>query len=308
MAFPLFKDVGKSNNDLLKKGFPANDKFLFRVELDSTSQSGIQFIPHIQETQAKTLEGELKSKFEYKNLNFTAIGNLKEDVSLEATPTKATNGFKWTLVANSNMSNFVDRLKGKCTLELRNDFTTSALSIEGTLKKDGGKSEDNPKILFSSVFGLKERGVFGGIDLEIAPTSQDIKTVNTALGLTKSDSEISLFSKTKVGTSTTVGAIYFQKYPYLSRDILLGGELAYDLNSKKPTPTLTLGSQFKPDDDTTIKTRVDSKGQVGLAITEKWRGPLSVTLAADLNVLGVGVGGGGENPSSFQYGLKFAFK
>jgi len=303
MAFPLFKDVGKSNNDLLKKGFPANDKFLFRVELDSTSQSGIQFTPHIQETQSKALEGELKSKFEYRNFNFTAIGNLKEDVSLEATPTKATNGFKWTLHANSNMSNFVDRLKGKLTLELRNDFTTSALSIEGTLKKDG-KSEDNPKILFSSVFGLKERGVFGGIDLEIAPTSQEIKTVNTTLGLTKSDSEISLFSKTKVGNSTTVGAIYFQKYPYLSRDILLGGELAYDLNSKKPT--LTLGSQFKPDDDTTIKSRVDSKGLVGLAITEKWRGPLSVTLAGDLNL--VGVGGAGENNSPFQYGLKFAFK
>jgi len=299
MAWPLFKDIGKSSNDLLKKGFPVNDKFAFRAELDSTSQSGIQFLPYLQETQTKTVEGELKTKFEYRSFAFTAIGNLKEDVSLEVSPTKATNGFKWTATANSNMSDFVERLKGKLGVELRNDITSTALSVESAVKR-GGKSEDAPKFLLSSVVGLKESGIAVGIDVEVAPSTQEFKSLNGALALSKADLDLTFFSKTKVGGSTTVGTNYFQKYPFRGRDILLAGELEFELSSKKPT--LTLGAQFKPDDDTTVKTRASSKGLVGVSITEKWRGPLSVTLATDLNVLG------GEGNPPFQYGVKLAFK
>jgi len=292
----LFKDVGKSANDLLKKGFPSTEKYAFRVEFDTISSSGIQLQPYLQETLSRSVEGELKSKANYKNLTFTTTGNLKEDVSLEISPSNA-KGLKWILNANSNMSDFGDRLKGKGTLEYRNDFSTSALTLESSLVKSG-KIEDSSKLNLSSVFGSTSKGIAFGVDAEISPDFQ-FKTANAALSYTKNDFDFSLFCKTKVGASTTLSASYFQKYPYFGDDVFLAGELSCELNKK---PTIALGTQFKPSSDLTVKGRFDSKGLLGLSATEKWKGPLSVTFTSDFNVLGV------EGNAPFQYGLKLALK
>jgi len=295
--WPLFKDVGKNANDLLKKGFPSQEKYAFRVEFDTTSNSGIQFQPYLQETLTKSVEGELKSKVNYKTLTFTTTGNLKEDVSLEISPTKP-NMFKWTVNVNSNMSDFVDRLKGKSTLEARSDYQTSALTAEWAFRQSG-KTEDAPKINVSSVFGSKSNGIALGLDAEISPSAQELKSFNTAFSYSKGDLDLALFSKTKIGGATTVSASYFQKYPYIGDDILFAAELACELNKK---PTIALGAQFKPTSDSTAKARFDSKGLLGISYTEKWKGPLSVTLASDWNVLG------GEGNAPFQYGIKLFFK
>jgi len=299
MSFPLFKDIGKNSNDLLKKGFPSTDRYAFRVELDTTTNSGIQFTPFLQETLSKSIEGELKAKFNYRDVAFTTTGNMKEDVSLEiAHQTK--KGAKLTVALNSNMGNFVEKLKGKAGLELRTDYTTSAIAIEAALPNNAPHkpSDDLPKATLSSVFGSKEKGIAFGIDLEASPTTQELKSINGAIAYNTSDLEFTVFSKTKGNAAMTVGANYFQKYPYMGRDVLLGAELTYDLSGKGSA--FVIGAQFKPDESSTIKGKFDSKGLLGLNYTEKWKGPLSVTFTSDTNLLG------GESP--FQYGVKLAFK
>jgi hypothetical protein len=300
MAFPLFKDLGKNSNDLLKKGFPSTDRYAFRVEFDTTSSSGIQFTPHLQYTQAKVLEGELKAKAVVRDFTVTGTGNLKEDVSLEITPVKPFRGTKPTLIVNSNMTQFLDRLKGKVSLEHRVEYASSSASIEAPFQQTNRKNEELPKASVSTVFGSREKGIALGIDAEIIPTVPEVRAINAAAAYSTSDVDFTIFGKTKFNGATTVGASYFQKYPYFARDVQLASEIAYDLSGN--SPTFALGGQFKPDDASVLKSRFESKGLLGLSYTEKWKGPLSVTLCAEWNVLGA------NEASPLQYGIKLAFK
>jgi len=299
MSFPLFKDVGKNANDLLKKGYPSTEKYAFRVELDTTSSNGIQFQPYLQETLSKSMEGELKAKGSLKNFTFTGTGNLKEDLSLEITPSNNPKSLKWTLNTSSNMSDFIDRLKGKASVEFRNDYSTTSFTLESLVSGKSAKSEDASKVLMSSVFGSLNKGFALGVDTEYSPTSNEFKSLNTAFSYTKSDIEVSLFSKTKIGGATTLSASYFQRYVHGTDTVQLAGELGCELNKK---PSLALGLSFNPSFDSTFKGRFDSKGLLGLSYTEKWKGPLSVTITSDWNVLGA------EGNAPFQYGVKLAFK
>jgi len=48
MSFPPYKDITKSLNELIKKGYPSAEKYSFRAESDITSPSGFQATPYIQ--------------------------------------------------------------------------------------------------------------------------------------------------------------------------------------------------------------------------------------------------------------------
>jgi len=288
MAFPLFKDIAKNANDLLKKGYPTVEKYSSRIEWDTISSSGMQFQPFLQRTAAGA-EGELKAKFTVREALVTASGNLKEDITLEATR-PFTPALKWTLLVASNTSAFIDRLRGKGTLEYRNDFTSTSASLDYT--PSSGKGVEPLKVLVSSVIGKKDLGLAGGVDLELG-TSGELKALNLAALFTRSDGETSLFAK-RGALGTTVGANYFQK---LSGDVAAGGEIGYDLARRNTT--LILGAQFKPAETSTIKGRVDSKGLVGVSISDKLNSSMTLTWIADWNIFG---------DAPFQYGVKFAFK
>jgi len=206
MSFPLFKDISKSANDFLKKGFPTADKFTFRVEFDTTSSSGIQFTPHLQQALNKNIEGELKAKFNVKDHQITATGNMKEEATFEISPSKhSARGIKWTVNLSSNVPDFLDKAKGKVSLELKSDYSTSVVSLEHPLKK-GGKIED-AKVNFNSVFGSKEKGLSVGLDTDLSLSTYNLKTLNTTLAYNKDDIDVTVFSKKKIGGELIVGRI-----------------------------------------------------------------------------------------------------
>jgi hypothetical protein len=301
MAFPPFKDITKSLNDLLKKGFPTAEKYSFRVEFDNTSSSGTQVTPFLQRV-GENLEGELKVKCGCSDYQVTTTENLKQEVSFEISNAKHTaRGLKFTLNLSSNLSEFVEKAKGKITGELKNDVTTTSLTVEHPIKQSGaGVRSDDAKLIINSVFGLKEKGVSAGVESEISLSTHSPKTLNTTLLFTKKDLDLALFSKKKFGTNSLIlGANFFQKLESSKwTDAQLGGEISYDIGEK--SPSLALATQFKPADSATFKTRFDSKGLLGFLYTERWQGPLTVSFGADWNVLG------GANP--FQHSIKLLFK
>jgi len=302
MSFPLFKDISKSANDLLKKGYPTAEKYAFRVEFDSVSESGIQVTPFLQETLDKTIEGELKAKFTVKEHQITTTGNMKEDVSFELAAAKpSSRGIKYILNLTSNLTDFADKAKGKATLEIKNDVSTTSFSLEHPFKQGAAQKSDESKVVLSSVFGSKERGLSFGFDTDFSVSSFALKFINTSIAYNKSDIDVVLFSKKKLGGSTQVGANYFQKlHSEKWREAQLGGEISFDINDK--SSAFVLGAAFKPSDSSTVKARFESKGLLGFVYTEKWSGPLSVTFGSDWNVLGA------ANASPFQYSIKLAFK
>jgi len=299
MAFPLFKDISKNSNDLLRKGYVTSEKYAFRVESDVTTD-GVQITPHLQTTLDKNVEGELKCKFPFKDYVVTTTDNMKQDMSVEITPAKASRGFKWTLNFSSNVSDLHDKAKGKLTVEHKGDHDSSSLTFERPFKHGGAKSDDS-KLLVNSVLGFKEKGVSGGFDGEISLSSLSLKSLNLALALNKDALDVTLFSKNK-GAAKSVGINFFQKVKSDRwADAQVAGEVSYDLSEKSEGGAFALASSFKPTDSSSLKSRFESKGLLGFSYTDKWSGPLSVTFGSDWNVLG-------GNATPFQYSIKFALK
>jgi hypothetical protein len=299
MSFPPFKDITKSLNDLLKKGFPTAEKYSIRVEFDNTSSSGTQVTPFLQRV-GENLEGELKVKCGCNDYQITTTENLKQEVSFEIANAKhSAKGLKFTLNLSSNLSEFIEKAKGKITGEIKNEITTTSLTVEHPIKQSG--KSDEAKLIVNSVFGLKEKGFSAGVESEFSLSSHSPKTFNATLLFNKKDIDLALFTKKKFGTNSLIlGANFFQKLEGSKwTDAQLGGEISYDIGDKS-SPSLALAAQFKPADSATFKARLDSKGLLGFLYTEKWSGPLSVSFGADWNVLG------GANP--LQHSIKLLFK
>jgi len=303
MSFPLYKDITKNANDLLRKGYVTAEKYAFKVEFDTTSQSGTQLTPYLQRTLENNVEGELKVKCSCKDLSITSTENTKQDISIEITPSKHTpSGFKWLANVSSNVPELVEKSKAKLQLELKNDYSNTSLAIEHPLGSIGQSSQKpaEGKATFNSVFGSREKGFALGFDTELSLATYSLNTFNTTLAVNKPDIDFALFSKKKFGSANglTVGVNYFQKLT-TSRwtETQVASEISYDLNDK--SSAFALGLAFKPSDASTIKTRYDSKGLLGFLYTDKWNGPLTVAFGADWNIL-AGAG--------LQHSIKLTFK
>jgi len=307
MSFPpLFKEQGKNANDLLHKGFPSSDRFAWRVEFDSISKNGVQFTPYLQQT-TKSLEGELKSKFKTGSVSWTVLGNLKEEVSFEVGKNESWNGFKPTLTFTSTVRDVIERFKLKPAFEYRSEYGNSTLSLELPLSSAPSSHESAqqskealttyPKGYFSLVLGHKDCGFAAGADVEVSTNNYDLKALNTAGSFNSSDLELSVFSKTKFGGSTTLGVNYFQRLTRSNwKDLAVGGELTYDGKS----PSLSLGGTFKPDDASSVKTRINTNGLLGLSYTQRWGGPFTVTFSNDFHLT--------SHTDPAQFGIKISLK
>jgi len=306
MSFPaLYKDIGKNANDLANKGYVGTDRYQWKVEVDVTSDNGVQFLPSLTQTSSGSIDGELKSKFKCCNHSFTASGNLKQELSLEAAADKPLRGLvKPTFTVSTFVDNPIERAKFKLQSELRFNYgnvTASAeLPVARFLREVTFKPEQ-PKANISAVFGLKDYGVSLGADVEIAPENGELRALNTVLSYAQPNLEASVFSKRR-DKSLTVGGNFYQKLPASARlqDASVGAELTHDFSDKPPT--LTIAGTNKPDETSTVKGRVSSKGIVGLAYTQKFNGPFTVTVGADLDVLRA------RDVGSLQWGVKLAVK
>jgi len=299
MSLPLYKDITKNANDLLRKGYVSSEKYAFRVDFDTTSQAGTQLTPYLQRNLDNNVEGELKVKCACKELSITTTENTKQDISVEIGPSKHyDNGFKWTLNLNSNMTELMDKAKAKAIVEYKKDFANTSLTVEHPIKPTSQKPEEG-KLLFSTVLGKKDSPFSLGIDTEVSLATYSPKTFNTTFAVTKSDIDMAAFFKKKIGSNNkVVGLNYFQKLTNSKWTATqVATEVSYDLGEKNST--FALGLSFKPSDNSTVKARYDSKGLLGFLYTEKWNGPLSVAFGADWNV----TGGAG-----IQHSIKLTFK
>jgi len=307
MSFPpAYADVGKNANDLTNKGFVSSDRYQWKVEVDVTSDNGVQFLPSLTQTSNGSLEGELKSKFKAYDHSITASANLKQELSLSAAADKPLRGVvKPTITLSTHADNPVERAKLKVQTELRQPsygiITASAEIPVARFLREVNFKPEQPKANISAVVGLRDYGVVAGIDVEISPENGQVRALNTVAAYTQSNLEASVFSKRK-DSNLTVGGNFYQRLPASSRlrDASVGAELTHDFSDKPPT--LTIAGTNKPDETATVKARVSSRGIVGFAYTQRFNGPFTVTVGADLDVLKA------RDVGSLQWGVKLAVK
>jgi hypothetical protein len=309
MATPFYKDVGKNANDLTNKGFVSTDRYQWKFEVDTTSDNGVQFLPSLTQTTAGAVEGELKTKFKACSSSWTVSGNLKNDLSVEATsePAVLRGLVKPTLTVNTSAENPVDRARVKLATESRlslvpslpHSFTTTLEFPVARFYRDLSKSE-TPKANLSLVMGIKDTGISVGGEVELAPETAQVRASNGVLSYTRPNLEVTLFGK-KRDTNLTVGANFYQRLPsYASKSAAVGAELTTDF-SEKPA-SLTLAGTVKPDPTSTLKARLTSRGVLGLAYTQQFNGPFALTVGSDLDVLRA------QEPGSFNWGVKLNYK
>jgi len=302
-SLPLFKDVAKNANDLLNKGFVSSDKYLWKVEFDTVSDNGIQFTPNISETPAGHVEGEFKSKFKTVRATFTTTANLKQDISLEtASNTYIKDIFKPTVTVSTTLDNPLERAK----IKLADEILIPNARLNGVVELPISRfleegSKEQAKTTLSAVVGLADTGFGVAIEGELSESVQ-LNCLNGYLTYAKSNLEASLYFKKKA--SIILGSNFYLKNPTLRyQNSAIGGEITHDLSSDK-APVLTLAATWKPDETSTIKSRLNSRGVLGVSWTQAFSGPLSISFLVDINLSIVAI----HESQSVQWGVKLAVK
>jgi hypothetical protein len=289
MAFPVaFKDQGKNASDLLVKGFPASDKdkFLWKIELDTTSSNKIQFQSYLSHPPDSAPQGEIKSKFTTHDIDFLVKGNTKDELSLEATP-GVIKGIKPTITLSSLTTAPRDNITLKTDFEVRKDFVhallTATVPFTQGEEATGEEAGPSPKVNLAGVVGSASKGVSVGVNVECNIASRQVSSVHSFLAYANSYLEVTGFWKMEPTEKSEFGVNYYQKLENKPVSAV-GAELSYDQIAHK-SPSLALGALFKPDSTCSVKTRLNSKGFVGVSYTQQMGGPFTVSLGGDINVL-----------------------
>lgn len=270
MSHPgFYKDLGKSANDLLNKGFPVNDKWAWKVELNAPS-SCVSFVPSITKEESN-IAGQLQGKFKLPKVDATVTADLKGDIKTElVAPRLLLDDLKGT----ANIT--VNPQKGELS-ELKPSVEFSHKFFTTTLSFTTGKSTAAAGTL---VVGSAEKGVAVGVEAEVQPETSSLTTLNVTAAYTKSKLNFTTFYRSKqVPKHTSVCGLSF----FTKKDDKTSIAVEFLFNAEKG-PSVSLGTSSVLNDTATLKSRLNSSGLLGFALTQKLNGPVSLGLGADINL------------------------
>lgn len=296
MSFPpLFKDHGKSANDILGKGFPSTDRFIWKFESDTTSVNGIQFTPSI--SYDGSVSGEFKAKGKVFDQTATLSTKTDNSISIETVLGNNIAGFKPTLTLTTGFAN-LNKFRFKVGTERRaeNFNTTLSVDVPNPLLKE---EQDNVKFAGSFVVG-QASGASAGVEAEANVDKRNLEKVNFVLAHTKSDYQFSIFGKKTYGakSSLVLGVNSHLRVPTNWNNLIVASELSHTVDG--PT-NLMVGAQFNPDAFSTLKFRLKNTGSLGFSYSQHWGGPFTLTFMGESGKIF-----GSENP--LTWGVKLSLK
>jgi len=291
---PFYRDLGKSANDLITKGFPSTYKF----ELTTNAERGMKFV---FATEKKTREekkdissssdskkgqdyifvsAQVKEELKDQGINFTGTldsDKLGGELSLADI---GTRGLKVTFKGNTGDNNKQD---ASGEVEYRNDLFASTL---GLIWKDH-KNTVEPSI----TVGVLETLSLGANAKYLLPSpSSDGGLDNFSLGSNWVPAryfDLSSFINAKREKSNEFKLSAAAKLYYThSPNTTFAADLSYDFNSSfNQGVGLKLAANHKFDDSTSVKARVDNTGNVALALSQKAFTNVNLTLGTESNIL-----------------------
>jgi len=261
MSLPLFKDIGKRVSDLLTKDFPS-DKKEQRVELKSTTSQGVKVEGIIKNEEIKDSPkstGTVKYESFKKEWNTKFTGEVTTD-----------NTFKTE--ATYSVDRYVSGLKGIFTFQKQGTepsvvagFEYKKDSVSATGSIETGKKTDNA-LKTSVVFGSKNVAVGANVDATRKDTGFDVKEFKAALSYASDEIDAVVYGKVTQVSKAPINEVGLSYYQKLNSETAVGGETKYNFKDEKPT--LALGSYFKLQPSSTLKSKFDTTGKLGLSWTE----------------------------------------
>jgi len=289
---PFYRDLGKSANDLVTKGFPSTYKF----ELTTNAERGMKFI-FAAEKKSKEVKdsvssdgkkshdyifvsSQVKEELKEHGINFTGTLDSEKLGGELALADIATKGLKVTFKGNIADNNKQD---ASGEVEYRNDLLAGTL---GLTWKDH-KNTVEPSI---SV-GIIEALSLGASAKYLLPSaSSDGGWDSFSLGANWVPAkyfDLSSFinakrEKTNEYKLTTNVKLYYTH----STNTTFAADVNYDFNSSfNQGVSLKLAANHKFDANTSVKAKVDNKGQVALALSQKAFSNVTLTLGTETNIL-----------------------
>jgi len=258
MAPPKYKDLGKQANDILNEDF----KFEHSLELKS-KLNGVEVKSTFADKGKNGLTGEIECK---KSVPFGDV-TFKTDHAfaepkLIVENSKLVSGLKIKATAPCLMEKLMD--KG---LEIAPEYKHDLFML--TAKADTKKKSSAVDVAFSA-----------------GPATAGIKTTlkangsvsGTEVAVQYKAGDISVFGKYALDDKKASGSLHTS----LSSDLDVAMEVSADQKTSMDLD-LALGAQYKVDDSSSIKGKVDKAGIVNLCYVQKPRKDLELKVTAAIN-------------------------
>jgi len=289
---PFYRDLGKSANDLVTKGFPSTYKF----ELTTNAERGMKFI-FAAEKKSKEVKdsvssdgkkshdyifvsSQVKEELKEHGINFTGTldsEKLGGELSLADLGTK---GLKVTFKGNT-FDNSKQDASGE--IEYRNDLFAGTLGLSW---------KDHKNTLDSSITVGVLDGVSLGAGAKYLLPSGSSEGGLEALSLGSNWVPAQYFDlssfinakREKTGEYKPSAAV--KLYYTHSSHTTFGADVNYDFNSSfNQGVGLKLAVNHKFDDSTSVKGKVDNQGNVAFALSQKAFTNVTLTLGTESNIL-----------------------
>jgi len=295
-----YKDLGKDANDFLNKNFLEND---WKVELNSAAPNGasVKVTAGSVKTEAGTgIATSLENKRKISpTTDVTAVVENNKDFKLTLAKKKVFAGIDSSVEVSSNINKLLEGLKVKASADYLHDVATINSNLTVPLVNGATTS------VSSIVLGSREQGIALGAEAELNAVRGQVTRFDTIFSYTKPSTSLSLFTRTKRDNTTNVlahraGFNVFHRVANSPSNVLAGLEGVYDLKTSQVNVVAAVG--FKPDESSTVKTRLDNSGVLGLAYTQQFNAPLTVSTFANANLLNL------EGPDAIKFGFKVNFQ
>jgi len=267
----FYKDISKRKGDLLTKEFGYDEnKFKF------LGKSGDVSFETTLTTKGESTVATFAPKYEYKPWKATFSGevNTKKDYKGEVSIKDPLPGLKVTLTDAVNEKG----LLGTVAVEYTKDLAAVTASADlGSEEGNNFKGSANLNVWKSLNFGGSVHYLLG--------KSSKVKEIKATAAWNTPEFDIAATGTVKSGNDgdkTELAVGYFHK---VNDTLSVATELTLDPNnsdSKKDTK-LTFGTQYKLDENATVKAKVDVSGKVGLSYIQKFSKTNSFTLAANID-------------------------
>jgi len=252
----FFKDSNKRLNDLLNKEFPLENK----VEWKGETENGVIVESNLVQKNGVVV-GTFTPKYKYKEYgaDFSLELNTKKELKAELSfADQLTKGLKLILTGNSKGGEFW----GSLGHEFKSDNATFTGSVD--YGKEAGST-------IKSSFTLGKNGFAVGASGEyfLGSDSNELKEVNSIATYGCDEFSVAAFARMKNGTDekNEIGVTY---HHMVNRDLAVGTEVAFDNASADAKPKLTFAAEYKLQDDTILKGKFDTNGQLGLSFSQKF--------------------------------------
>jgi len=264
---PQFTSFGKLPKDLFKKKF----EFEHTVKVQSANRNGLKIESGAILGQTGELKGYVKSSFP--RFSFGAVSaELYTDASSDSKVTLALSGLPKGLTISPSVS-AKDKSFGAAMAGVEVNYSQEYVAASVNAKSDLEKH------LIDASLSLGEKGISvgGNIALDVS-SGADIKSMNYGIDYQQDDYTASIYTENNQKTCT---ASYFQR---INVDHVLGASFKYAFNGGERA--MTIGSEYRVNPNTTVKTKVDiPTGDVAAHVEHRLANPsVVIGVATAFNV------------------------